>query len=330
MASCDDLFQRYYGKIKLTSSKRKNLKNSRESLRDRIRNYFKEKRKEPIPLFRGQGSYYMNTIVNPLEGNEYDIDDGVYLKNLDEDKSKWPSAVTAHNWILEAVDGHTSKKPVDKRTCVRVLYKEDEGFHVDLPIYGMIPSTAYLAEKGQSEWPESDPKAMIDWFSDKVSSKTEQLRKLVCYFKAWGDYHRGVMLNGISFTVLVSDQIQNDKNDDVSLINTAKNMTEYLRQNKTIIKPVTPNENLIEEWTEEDLNKFLSKLDKFIEDGEAALETDDKEEASLFWIGQFGKRFPKFNPPDDGNGSAGVAPIVVIKKEWKTKEQSSLGGNPKG
>lgn len=76
----------------------------------------------------------MKTTVNPINGNEYDLDDGVYLSGYsDVDQDSWPSPSTVHSWIKSAVDGHTQKSPVDKDTCVRVVY--EAGYHIDYPIY---------------------------------------------------------------------------------------------------------------------------------------------------------------------------------------------------
>jgi hypothetical protein len=76
----------------------------------------------------------MGTVINPLDG-EYDLDDGVYLQHLDENHhSGWPTSETVHRgWIVEATDGYTKEKPIDKRTCVRVRYACQ--YHIDLPSY---------------------------------------------------------------------------------------------------------------------------------------------------------------------------------------------------
>jgi len=330
MANCHDLFEEFYGKIILANGKRQNLKQARKALRDRIRSHFENIRKEKSPRFSGQGSFYMSTIINPIDG-EYDIDDGVYLQNLDPDIAKWPSAETVHSWIFEAVDGHTDKKPQDKRTCVRVLYSREKGqnFHVDLPIYGMKENIAYLAEKGKSPWPESDPKAFIDWFNGCIESQGEQLRRMVCYLKAWADYNQkqAPMLNGISLTVVSAEQLILNQRDDQALVDTVKRISSHIRTTKIIKKPVPPNENLIEEWRDEDISKLCDRLDILSVKGTEALATDNKEEASLLWIGQFGNRFPKYNPPEEGKGSAEPP---KISSSWKEKSVAVLGGNPKG
>ena len=75
-----------------------------------------------MPKFHAQGSFATQTTVNPLDG-EFDLDDGVYLQHLDEyDQSGWPTPETVHGWIVDATNGYTKEKPIDKRTCVRVRY----------------------------------------------------------------------------------------------------------------------------------------------------------------------------------------------------------------
>ena len=84
MADCNDLFKKFQEKITLTSTKRDYLKQARDALRKRIIYYFVNDKEETPPEFWIQGSYKMLTIVNPLDG-EYDIDDGIYLQNIDSD-----------------------------------------------------------------------------------------------------------------------------------------------------------------------------------------------------------------------------------------------------
>ena len=100
--------------LRLRPAKKVLLRTARNALRDRIRRHFRDVLKLNIPKFHGQGSYAMGTIVNPLNG-EFDIDDGVYLQHLDTgDKSNWPAPETVHRWLVQATDGHTGQKPIDK------------------------------------------------------------------------------------------------------------------------------------------------------------------------------------------------------------------------
>lgn len=58
------------------------------------------------------------------------------------DQAKWPTPETVHNWLVKATDGHTNEKPIDKKTCVRVVYAGQ--YHVDLPAYAEFLSDYLL------------------------------------------------------------------------------------------------------------------------------------------------------------------------------------------
>lgn len=292
MTNCDSLFKKFYNKIILTESKQEDLRSAREALRSRIRMYFKDKFNEATPFFYSQGSFYMKTIINPLPGKKYDIDDGIYLKNLDLVRIKWPTPQTVHNWIYEAVEGHTEKKPIDKGPCIRVVYAAD--YHVDLAIYGMDDKEVYLAEKNEGKWIESNPKAFADWFNARIADNSEQLRRIICYFKAWADNQSSKMLKGIAFTISAANNFENKSSDDECLIKTAANISNTLKKERQIKKPVAPYENLLTKWTREELDGFIDKLDAFILNGVRALEEKDKDKAAKIWVREFGDRFPEF------------------------------------
>src|SRR5690606_5280210 len=144
MANCNKHFEEYNGNIRLTDARRQSLKGSRKELRNKVRKWFKEnKPDETQPKFNGQGSMSMDTIINPIprkikEGKEektvlyYDVDDGIYFEGDKEPKDR-PTPITYHNWVYEAVKGHTDKDPIDKNTCVRTLFAD--GHNIDQPIY---------------------------------------------------------------------------------------------------------------------------------------------------------------------------------------------------
>lgn len=209
--------------ISLDSNKKMELRKSRNALRDRIRWYFRNVLKIPAPKFRGQGSYSMGTTVNPLDG-EFDIDDGVYLLHLDSsDAGTLPTPDTAHRWIVNATEGHTKEKPVDKKTCVRVRYAGQ--YHVDLPLYGKKGSEYLLAENGHKGWHASDPLALTDWFLSSVKRCGEQLHRTVRLLKAWADFQsgrRGKMPSGLILTVLAVQNIRLDSRDDICLAQTVE------------------------------------------------------------------------------------------------------------
>ncbi|WP_432404875.1 cyclic GMP-AMP synthase DncV-like nucleotidyltransferase [Wukongibacter sp. M2B1] len=289
MANLNKLFSDFNKEITLKSKKKENLKRGRNALRDKIRDKFSEKDRSK-PKFCGQGSYMMKTVVNPID-SEYDLDDGVYIQGYSEKEIKeWPKASTIHTWIKDAVDGHTSKSPVDKNTCVRVIYVND--YHIDLPAYIMKDDKAYLAHK-RDGWIVSDPKAFTDWFRGKVKNDGEQLRSLVKYLKAWKDYKK-VDLKGISITILVGENFYDYENrDDLALLGTLTNIIESLEDKFECVKPVAPNENLFEGYSETKQAEIIKAITDLRDSIQKAVDKEDEKEASDIMINYFGSRFPQ-------------------------------------
>lgn len=304
MAECNDLFLKFNSEIELKSNKKASLRTSRDAIRKDITTYFEKRLEVSKPKFWGQGSYMMNTIIKPIDG-EYDIDDGVYLEHLaGKDEEECPSTGTVHNWIFNAVKDRTSTSSINKNTCVRVIYKGN--YHIDLPIYikGTDSEHPKLAHKSKG-WVDSDPKELTNWFKEQVSNKNAQLKRLVRYFKAWKDFKKNgdKFPSGMIFTILAADHYVEgyEDADDSAFIAVAQEIYDALNANFSLNRPVFPEEELFEDWSETAQTNFLTKLSTLITNGQKALETDDKAEASKIWIKLFGDRFPEFTPPKEQN-----------------------------
>lgn len=304
LAQCNDLFLEFNEAIKLKPEKKSSLRTSRNAIREDIKKYFDETLKVTKPKFWGQGSYMMNTIIKPIEG-EYDIDDGVYLEHLaSKEEDNWPSTSTVHNWIMNAVKDRTSTPPQDKNTCVRVIYKDD--YHIDLPIYikGKDMDHPKLAHKSKG-WVDSDPKKLTNWFNDEVAENGDQLKRLIRYFKAWKDFKKNgdKFPSGMIFTILAANHYLEDyeEDDDSAFIAVAKEIYDSLANNFSLKRPVFPEEELLNDWSESAKAAFLSKLSSLITNGQKALEKEKKSDAANIWIKLFGDRFPEYTPPETEN-----------------------------
>jgi len=293
MTDLNNEFKIFHDRVALTSGKKKSLREARDAIRERIRQYFRDYLEVEVPKFRGQGSYAMITTVNPLDG-EFDIDDGVYLQDLDEsDDSKWPTPDTVHRWLVKATDGHTNEKTIDKRTCVRVRYAGQ--YHVDLPSYGKLNGEYLLAEKGVKGWHRSDPLALTVWFMEHVKAHGEQLRRVVLYLKAWADFQsgrRGKMPSGLILTVLAAQNFRSDSRDDVSLAYTAAAISNAVYPVFCVYNPADREEELTARMTDEHKARFQEAISDLAYDAVNAIENDDFEEASKLWRRQLGERFP--------------------------------------
>ena len=292
------LFSIFNSAIKLSDSKVSKLKGNRIALRNKIKDYFKDKG-WTAPMFYSQGSFPLKTNLNPIkkvteEGikEEYDLDDGVYFFCPESDRKE---PATYHDRIMKAVKGH-AKSEKDKSTCVRVIYAD--GHHIDLPSYwlekdGDIPQLTHKSDG----YTESDPKAFKDWVDSKISTANSngQLRRLIRYFKAWKDYREDKNSNlklpsGFILTILACQNFSKDDRDDLALKNTTEAIKNKLFSNFSCYRPTVPkDEDLLNNYSKDTV---LRELDKFFSNAQKAINSDCEEKASGLWRKVFGDRFP--------------------------------------
>jgi len=313
MADCNNEFSQFMEKIQLGKTKIENLRTSRDALRERIKTYYKDKNKN-IPDFVGHGSFKAHTCINQKD-EDYDIDDGVYLNHLPGNKADWPKTETFHDEIMEAVKGHTDLPPKDKTSCVRVQYKKE--YHVDLAIYGEFEKKVYLARKGNEQWEENNPKLFTEWILGKVKSYGEQLRNVIKYIKKWAYYNGwNDSISGFFITILVGNQFSPAaERDDLALYNTLVNITDYLRINRKIIRPVTPMKDMTESFSDVEMDTMISRFEKFKNKARDAVMGVKKKDAQETWISLFGDDFPKFVEENQNNNSTNSS-IIRENKPW--------------
>ncbi len=317
MANCNDLFQKFLKKITFTDSNG-DLKKGKDAIRNKIKKYFSDELEVKQPEFFLQGSYSLKTMVIPVNLiDEYDLDDGIYLQHLGNNRNDWPVSQTVSNWIVNALKEHTKKKPENKKNCVRVVYADS--YHIDLPVYCESNGSIYLARLGDNQWVPSDAKAFNKWFYDRLE-KTEQMRSCIKYLKAWKDF-RGCDLKGIHITVLVGLNHAAVKNrDDKSLTETVGRIIEYLDDKKAIYNPIDGEEDLIEDWSVGKRAAAIDDLRKLHEKSLKAIEATDKQEASKVWRQVLGDRFPR----NDGEKRDGVI-VGLSHREFESRTKPWRG-----
>lgn len=318
MANLHTSFAEYNKIIRLSDEKRQELVDVRNDLRQRIltRHYLFAGAQSiyDIIQFQSQGSYEMDTIINPTRG-DYDLDDGIYfIGNLP--RAKRPGTEVFHKQIIDAIGSKYGEveKVIDKNTCVRVLFKD--GYHIDLPVYyagdWRCPD---LADKAKG-WILSNPVEFIAWFEEKAQSgfqksflyesklfdeyqrwlsdirkKDVQLRRLVRFLKSWGDLRREEMPCGLIMTILVANNYYSHDRDDVALAETLVLIEASLRKSFTCLRPTTPEgEDLLASYPHKDA--FLRYLRQFIENAKKALSESDPSQACKSWQKSLGDRFP--------------------------------------
>jgi hypothetical protein len=299
MANNHNQFIAFNDIIMVTETQKNTLRGNRETIRKKIRKYYKENYPDDVqPQFNMQGSFAMHTILNPIKDTDgsgaYDLDDGVYF--LSDDESDRLSVDEFHKRIFDAIKGHTSTGEEDNDPCVTVLYAD--GHHVDLPIYfksNTKDDHPQLAHK-KNGWMDTDPKDFYIWFNGH--EEHPQLRRIVRYLKAWCEYVRfekdKKMPTGCILTMLAEKHYEADSRDDVALQKMLSSIYYELSSDDGFhcYRPTFPeNEDLFENYSETKKNNFLTELRMFKNDAEKAINSKNPHDACVRWQKHFGNRF---------------------------------------
>lgn len=317
MAVLHKEFTKFNKEIRLSLSRRDMLKGSRKDIKKKIRKWFKDNKPDELkPKFHGQGSFEMRTGVDPIPVKDnddntllkYDLDFGIYFIEKEKEDNK-QSVETWHNWVFQSVEDHTSKKPVRKTTCIRVIYSD--GHHIDLPIYYKHDDVIELAHKSK-DWIESDPKEFYEWFNN---IKNTQLERIVRYLKAWKNFKELNNSNlklpsGFELTILAANNYVEDDIDDKAFRETVRKIdTELNKPNGfKCLRPTTPKEeDVFNDYSTTRKSNFLSTLKSLLNDLDRAKDDKNFKKASeILRNNHFGDRFPIGADKDEDEKSSNL------------------------
>jgi hypothetical protein len=261
MHNCSsDVFGYHDDKVTLPQTERDEMRERRNSNRDRLKEGLKKAGK-PAPLeSRSQGSYAMRTMTRH-PAKDYDIDDGVYFAKeyLVGPRGAEMSALDARQMVRDALDDGSFKKPPEARkNCVRVYY--DAGYHVDVPVYRRVVTRSLLGtevvhyELASSDWKRSDARDVTVWFDGENThqspdeSNGRQLRRMTRDIKMFARSRSswsGQILSGFGITKLVTECYRkNPGREDTALYDTMKAIRDRLNWDLVVKHPVTPNESI--------------------------------------------------------------------------------------
>jgi hypothetical protein len=208
MANLQTQFNNFHNTIKVDFDDNQPLRDKRDLIVDNLKDGLRRLFSTNTPTFRffNQGSYDLATGIEPLLGEDYDIDVGIIF-NFPKNTYK---PVQVKEWVYKALN--TGSRTVEiKRPCVRVQYHFSgaKWFHVDLAIYStdkdyLGNEVNYIAKGfiGSSEdkkiWEISEPFRLKELLKSKIanSSDREQFRRIIRYLKRWKDYNSSSTVAG--------------------------------------------------------------------------------------------------------------------------------------
>lgn len=326
MNSIQKYFDNFHEAIKL-DTENEDLRKSRDAIKNRLNLSFEEffqNTSIPKPDFFDQGSYAMNTGLKPHDNETYyDIDEGIKFSIF---SANFPDPVDLKKLVRDALASHTDLGVKILGPCVRVIYSEqgEEKYHVDLAIYatnGQTQKGSILqlargkeySEKEKRYWEDSQPEALIDLVNNRFTDKNQntQFRRIIKYLKRWKDIHFLSTGNsaprGIAITVAVyhlfapSSYFDGNPNDLGALINFVESLlsnVHYVHYQGEYVEriicqlPVKPHNDLFGKMTNQQMERFIKKLNELLQSLKEAQTEADETKAALVLAEVFGDDFP--------------------------------------
>jgi hypothetical protein len=239
-----------------------------------------------------QGSYPNRTVIEPVEGGEYDID--LVAVCVDENVSSDAALDDLERRLI--ADGRHKDRIVRKAPCVRLEYSEDDigKFHVDVVPLRRLPGMEELqAPRRGAPWKQTAPIEYTQWCRDQG----EHFTRTVKILKRWRDQQQEVhhAIKSIVLQVLISSVVPNEKDDATRITATFRSLHTQLSPLSAppeVRNPVLPFENLAASWAVQQFFDFVAELSEAVELMNAIEATDDVGEAADLWRELFGPDFP--------------------------------------
>jgi hypothetical protein len=265
-----------------------------------------------------------------------DLDDGLYLPlSFCEDTGSPKAASKALIDLLEtsirmiASERHWHIN-TDNPNCTRIVIAPDQ--HIDVPLYSipdhefraivqkrhalaksmltldsfaiadslddrweLMPPRVRLAHKLKG-WLDSDPRPLKDWIERQVLLKTEQLRRVIRYLKAWRDAQSWPDGDPKSLLFMALADAALDRHissrDDLALLQVCERIPVLLCRAVSI--PVIPEQDLTRALDEDEIRAlFLQRIGNLQQTLSACISgRHAPSEACAMLRAQFGPRFP--------------------------------------
>lgn len=320
--SLQSLLRKFHDSIKLRRLvENGELIEKRDRVLTRLRENLKKKYSVTFTDFP-QGSYAMDTGIKPPVDGDYDIDIGVVLNDIYQDKD----AVAAKEMVFRSVEGHTSRPPAFRRSCITVYYQlaGEVIYHVDLAVMTRDRYNAnslYLAigkqnsELNKRQWQPDDRKGFMAAVESKFAGEDAvQFKRIVRLLKRWKNNHFSLeghaAPTGLGLTVAAyqsfspikarASYYESETYDDLSaLLNVARWLKSQFSQSwdnassryfhtLSLFFPTVPRDNVFGKMTAQQQEEFYQRVDKLNSNLEQAKMTDN----ALYLQKIFGSDFP--------------------------------------
>ena len=268
-----------------------------------------------------QGSWAHETIIRPLEGNEFDAD---FMLCIREQAGWTPAQYIDAIYVALRSHGTYKDKVEKKNRCVRVVYAND--CHIDIvPFIELADGRKVIACSETDEWEETDPDAFTAWMKKQDDTAQGNLRRVIRLMKYLRDHHMHFKTSrSVILTILLGERVSAVNKLDrpncygdlpTAFVHIVEDLRDWMdaRPNlPPLPDPSGANNDFDHRWNQSSYDNLRAKVEQIAADARAALDAAGTDDSHALWKKVFGDDFKK--PPPQGNGarlgSGAVLPSV--------------------
>lgn len=261
-----------------------------------------------------QGSWAHKTIIKPIEGNEFDADFLVVMKEQDD----WTPRDYINN-VYRALRRHGTYKDMTKKKdrCVRVVYAND--CHIDIvPFIKLSDGRQVIVNHETDEWEETDPEGFTAWLKQQDDIAGRRLRLVIRLVKYLRDHHMHFKrTRSVVLTILLGGRVDATKKVldpayygdlPTTFVHLLEDLNGWLQARPTLPPlpdPSGASNDFGHRWDQDSYDNLRKKVKQIAEDARKALDEPNNAKSHELWQTVFGTDFKK--PPSSGSSSAATA-----------------------
>lgn len=249
-----------------------------------------------------QGSWAHETIIKPVEENEFDADFMLIMEEQDDwEPRDYLNKLYAAFQRLEAYKDTATKKD----RCVRVVYAND--CHIDIvPFLTLSDGRQVIVNHGTNDWEETDPDEFTAWMKRQDDTAQGNLRRVIRLMKYLRDHHMQFKRSkSVILTVLLGERVAATKriidpnyygNLPTAFVHILEDLNSWMQA-----RPILPdlpdpsgaNNDFGHRWNQESYDNLRNKVQAIAGDARAALDAEGIETSHDLWKAVFGDDFKK-------------------------------------
>lgn len=279
--------------------------------------------KPRILRFSPQGSWAVKTIIRPLNGDDFDADQLVFVEAV----TGWEPADYINELHRVFHNSDRYRKLVSKGTrCVTLDYKND--FHLDIVVCIRLKDGNYVwfvvCNSKMNTYEHTDGEGFASWFAGRNTvTGSNLLRKVTRLLKYLRDIKGNFSAKSVLFATLVGNTVEDWHSQvrdlyycDVptALKTIVGHLDDWLQARPfmpAVTNPALPAEDFNRHWDQEKYENFREKIHQYRGWIDDAYNEEDRDQSIAKWQRVFGDDFARGEIAGKAIAVAGTALQVV-------------------